>query len=501
MTVKPYSKTKPSGIEWLGEIAYDWTVRPIKHLVSTPVTDGPHETPEIFDEGVPFVSAEAVGGGRINFEKIRGHITAEDHKRFSRKYKPRRGDIYLIKSGATTGRVAMVETDVEFNIWSPLAAIRCEPTKADRRFLFFYMQSREFRTAIELSWSFGTQQNIGMGIIQNLAVPLPSLPEQSAIAAFLDRETGRIDELVGKKKELIERLKEKRSALISACVTRGLPAGAGKKYPRILQIYAEEVQKSKHLRPSAQSADQLPENPPLKPSGIEWLGDVPEHWKPLRLKHLLRLQRGAVKTGPFGSQLQSVEMMEGEIKVYNQRSVITRDFAGGDNYISMAKFGELRAFEVFPNDLLVTTRGTIGRCAVLPEDAERGILHPCLMRVQFDLRRVSNRFAEILIQESGRVLEQLQVKSNATTIDVIYSESLREIWFSLPPLAEQRAIAAYLDAETVKIDALVAKVETAIERLQEFRSALITAAVTGKIDLREEAGLSIEGRDRQKIEV
>lgn len=486
MTVKPYSKTKPSGIEWLGEIAYDWTVRPIKHLVSTPVTDGPHETPEIFDEGVPFVSAEAVGGGRINFEKIRGHITAEDHKRFSRKYKPRRGDIYLIKSGATTGRVAMVETDVEFNIWSPLAAIRCEPTKADRRFLFFYMQSREFRTAIELSWSFGTQQNIGMGIIQNLAVPLPSLPEQSAIAAFLDRETGRIDELVGKKKELIERLKEKRSALISRTVTRGLSA----------DLPPETLAKLEAI-----AGEKLPLNPTLKPSGIDWLEYVPEHWKPLRLKHLLRLQRGAVKTGPFGSQLQSVEMMEGEIKVYNQRSVITRDFAGGDNYISMAKFGELRAFEVFPNDLLVTTRGTIGRCAVLPEDAERGILHPCLMRVQFDLRRVSNRFAEILIQESGRVLEQLQVKSNATTIDVIYSESLREIWFSLPPLAEQRAIAAYLDAETVKIDALVAKVETAIERLQEFRSALITAAVTGKIDLREEAGLSIEGRDRQKIEV
>lgn len=207
MKLPAYLRTKPSGVEWLGDIAHGWAIRPIKHLVSTPVTDGPHETPEIFDEGIPFVSAEAVSGGRINFDKIRGHITADDHKRFSRKYKPRLGDIYLIKSGATTGRVAMVETDIDFNIWSPLAAIRCDPRKVDKQFLFFYMQSKEFQTAVELSWSFGTQQNIGMGVIQNLAVPLPSLPEQGAIAAFLDRGIGRVDRLVAKKRELIERLR------------------------------------------------------------------------------------------------------------------------------------------------------------------------------------------------------------------------------------------------------------------------------------------------------
>ncbi len=192
------SPQRPSGVDWLGDVAHHWTVIPIKHLVSTPITDGPHETPEILDDGIPFVSAEAVSGGRIRFDKIRGHISPEDHKRFSRKYKPRYGDIYLIKSGATTGRVAMVETDIEFNIWSPLAAIRCEPRKVSRHFLFFFLQSKEFRTAVELSWSFGTQQNIGMGVIQNLEVPLPPMPEQQAIAAYLDVETANLDSLVHK---------------------------------------------------------------------------------------------------------------------------------------------------------------------------------------------------------------------------------------------------------------------------------------------------------------
>lgn len=217
--LNPKAKLKPAGIEWLGGIASNWTINPIKYLVLTPITDGPHETPEVLDEGIPFVSAEAIKNNRINFDGIRGHISADDHKRFSKKYKPKRGDIFMVKSGATTGRIAMVETDVEFNIWSPLAAIRCNPVLADRYFIFFYLQSKEFQTAVALSWSYGTQQNIGMDVIQNLDVPCPPLPEQRAIADFLDRETGKIDRLVVKVEEAIERLQEYRSALITAAVT------------------------------------------------------------------------------------------------------------------------------------------------------------------------------------------------------------------------------------------------------------------------------------------
>lgn len=210
---------KSSGVDWLGEIAAHWRAIPLKHLVSTPITDGPHETPEILDEGIPFVSAEAISGGRINFERIRGHISVEDHHRYSKKYKPKRGDIYMVKSGATTGRVAMVETDAEFNIWSPLAAIRCDPRLADRDFVFLYLQSREYQAAVALSWSFGTQQNIGMGVIQDLAVPVPPLSEQRAIAAFLKSGTAALDLLVAKVEAAIERLQEYRIALVTAAVT------------------------------------------------------------------------------------------------------------------------------------------------------------------------------------------------------------------------------------------------------------------------------------------
>ncbi len=209
----------PSGIEWLGEIPEGWEVKPIKRITSIPVTDGPHETPEFFDNGIPLISAEAIKNDKIDFLKKRGFISIKDHARFSKKYKPQKGDIYMVKSGATTGNVAFVETDEDFNIWSTLAVIRPNYKKTTTSFTFFFMKSFNFFQSIELSWSYGTQQNIGMNIIENLPIIIPPLLEQNFITTFLDRKTVRIDALIEKKKRQIELLKEKRAALISAAVT------------------------------------------------------------------------------------------------------------------------------------------------------------------------------------------------------------------------------------------------------------------------------------------
>lgn len=251
MKTKAYPIYKPSGVEWLGDVPEHWTILPLKRIVCIPITDGPHETPEILDEGIPFVSAEAIRDNKIDFTKKRGFISESDHKRFSLKYHPKRNDIYMIKSGATTGNLAIVETDEEFNIWSPLAVTRVDKEKANARFILSVMNSKEFQTSVQLFWSFGTQQNIGMNVIENLATTLPPLPEQQAIAAFLDRQTGTIDALIARKQQLLELLKEQRTAMISRAVTKGLNP-----------------------------------NVKMKPSGVEWLGNVPEHWKVKPLRYL-----------------------------------------------------------------------------------------------------------------------------------------------------------------------------------------------------------------------
>lgn len=217
--LNPHVKMKDSGIEWLGNIKKEWFAIPIKYVVSTPITDGPHETPIIYDEGIPFVSAEAIDNGHINFNKIRGYISKKDNEKFSRKYKPKINDIYIVKSGATTGKIAKVETDIEFNIWSPLAAIRCDVDKIISDFAYFYFQSKEFQIGIELNWSYGTQQNIGMGVIQNLKIAVPNVIEQKQISNFLDNETSKIDKLLEKATKAVSLLQERRTALISAAVT------------------------------------------------------------------------------------------------------------------------------------------------------------------------------------------------------------------------------------------------------------------------------------------
>jgi len=209
---------KDSGVEWLGDIPEGWIVTKIKNMLATPVTDGPHETPEFLDEGVPFVSAEAISKGYINFNKIRGHISQEDNKKYSQKYSPELYDVYMIKSGATTGITAIVNDRVDFNIWSPLAVFRSN-TNLEPYYLLNYLRSANFQKAVELYWTYGTQQNIGMNVLENLYISIPPLQEQQAIASHLDDKTSKIDKLITKSTKAIDLLKEKRTALISAVVT------------------------------------------------------------------------------------------------------------------------------------------------------------------------------------------------------------------------------------------------------------------------------------------
>lgn len=216
--LNPNASMRDSGVEWLGEVPEHWEVLCIKHIVSIPVTDGPHETPAFIDDGIPFVSAEAVSSGKIDFEKIRAHISKEDNERYSKKYSPKMHDVYMVKSGATTGVTAIVETDMEFNIWSPLAVIRCK-NNSDPYFVLNFLRSFNFQEAVQLNWSFGTQQNIGMGVIENLHVTRPPVVEAKQIAKYLAEKCSIYDGVIDKANKQIELSKERRTALISAAVT------------------------------------------------------------------------------------------------------------------------------------------------------------------------------------------------------------------------------------------------------------------------------------------
>ena len=217
----PKAKMKDSGIDWIGQIPEHWNVRKTLFCLSMSITDGPHETPQLYDEGIPFVSAEAVscGNGRIDFDHVRGYISREFYEECCKKYIPKKNDIYMIKSGATTGKVALVDTDKEFTIWSPLAVFRCNQKVMHHEYMFFMLQSNLYQLQVQLGWTYGTQQNIGMRTLEKLKVPVPPINEQKQIANFITEKSKPIDEAIEGANQKIALLQERKQIIINDVVT------------------------------------------------------------------------------------------------------------------------------------------------------------------------------------------------------------------------------------------------------------------------------------------
>lgn len=443
---KPYPSYKDSGVEWLGNLPEHWNTKRLKHLAAL----NPESLSEDTDPTLEMLYVD-IGGVNSLGRIVEGEpLTFASAPSRARRL-VRNGDVIVSTVRTYLRAIAPIsDPDPRMVVSTGFAVVRPQdgltPDFAAYTLLAPYFVERVVANSKGVSFPAITETEMG-----TYELPMPSELEQHAIAAFLDRETAKIDALMTKKEKVIELLQEKRAALITQAVTKGLD-------------------------PSV----------PMKDSGVEWLGDVPAHWELSPLKRFILPVAGAIKTGPFGSQLLSSDMAAGDIKVYNQRTVIDRDFDAGDNFVSEDKFKQLANFVVHPGDILVTTRGTIGRCAIVPDSADKGILHPCLMRIQFDTSEILNEFAILLIQDSALVRTQLALASNATTIDVIYSETMREVIVPKPPVDEQGAIIAVVQRETDRINGLVQKIQYGIDRLKENRTALISAAVTGKIDVRGE---------------
>ncbi|EPG9351881.1 restriction endonuclease subunit S [Pseudomonas aeruginosa] len=452
MTFPAYPAYKDSGVEWLGEVPEHWAVHPLKRAIeriesgtSVNAADFPAEPGSL---GV--LKTSCVYTGKFDWAENK----SVDDEDLSRVSCPLRKDTLIVSRMNTpdlvgaTGLVTEAPNGIFLpdRLWQVYFLVNHSP-----EFLFYFSKSREYREQVKMACSgtSASMQNLGQDDFRGLLFAEPPKPEQTQIARFLDHETARIDALIEEQQRLIELLKEKRQAVISHAVTKGLD-------PTV----------------------------PMKDSGVEWLGEVPAHWQVGALKHFISPVPGAIKTGPFGSHLKSEDMKEGPYKVFNQRSVIDADFSAGDNFISEEKFAELRGFTAFPGDVLVTTRGTIGRAAILPDNAEVGILHPCLLRVQVDESKITSSYLCRLIQESHLLKTQLSLMSNSTTIEVIYSETMANLLIPVPPITEQAQIAAFLDDVISKFGALTSDANESVRLLQERRSALISAAVTGKIDVR-----------------
>lgn len=221
----------------------------------------------------------------------------------------------------------------------------------------------------------------------------------------------------------------------------------------------------------------------MKDSGLEWVGEVGADCSFVPLKYFLE-SKDAVKVGPFGSQLSGNDFSDDvtDYWVYNQRTVIDNEYETGNAYIQKEKFDSMTSFHVHADDILITTRGTIGKISKVPYGHKKGVLHPCIIRFRIDPKKYCYKLLEIIFNSSDFVTRQIIYKSNATTIEVIYSDTLRNIILPYYKYEKQEQIADYLQKQCDSLNALITDIQSQIEALEEYKRSVITEAVTKGLD-------------------
>lgn len=414
----------------------DWALGRLKNLLRRKITDGPHSTPVFLAEGVPFLSVDGIKDGELCFKKCR-YISPEDYAEFRKKADPEKGDILLGKA-ASTGKVAIVRTTRTFSIWSPLALIKLDKLKACPDYVWYSMGAKFFQAEIDDYCTSNTQKNISMDDIPRLPLFIPPLSEQRQIAAYLNRETAKIDKLIAKQQMLIKLLQEKRQAVISQAVTKGLDP-----------------------------------NVKMKDSGVEWLGQVPEHWTQLSIRHMTQILRGKFTHRPRNDPA----FYDGDFPF-----IQTGDITKADKYITSYKqtLNEKGAAvsRQFPSGTLVMAiAANIGDVGIINFSA----YFPDSIVGLVPRDRTNIDFLFYLMQALKPSLIQNATVSTQMNLN---ADQIARIAVVCPPLHEQIEIVKFVEANLNLFNRLSDKAQNAQNLLQEHRQALITAAVTGKIDVR-----------------
>ena len=417
---------KDSGIEWLGEIPAHWEVKSLKH-VATILEDRLNRRP---DSSVYVGLEDMVSwSGRLIVESDSDNVESNVNV-FSTR------DVLFGKLRPYLAKVAVAPFDGVCT--TEIVAIRAfADTSVD--FIFYCLIDRQFIDHVDRLTYGAKMPRVSPEQLGNSPHPVPPLPEQRAIADYLDNETTRIDTLIEKKRRLTNLLAERRQAIITEAVTKGLDRTAA-----------------------------------MKDSGIEWLGEIPAHWEAKRLKHLGHLRAGAgfpeVEQGILDEEIPFFKVGD----LAPNRNV--RFMNNWQHSISTDTARRLRAF-VFPQDTIVFAK--IG--AALYLNRRRVLPHPACIdnnMMGFTPQTCCPRWAFYLLNTVD-----LAWLVNPGAVPSVGENRLSNVQIACPPLPEQRAIADHLDTETQRIDTLVNKLERQIDLLAERRQAVITAAVTGKLDV------------------
>ena len=435
MKYKKYPKYKDSGVEWIGEIPEGWNTKRIRYCLENH-KQGFYSEEEYIDDGVKLVRITDIDDlGNINFQKMPFvKISTNDENSF----KVNNGDFLFARSG-TIGRFGLAE-NVERSVFASYL-IRFRFNNFSPNFLKLVFLSDYFKESLISSLHGGANKNIHAENIKEINIVFPiSIKEQDSIFECVDPKLLSFDELIAKSKEQITILEEKKQATINEAVTKGLD-------------------------PSV----------PMKDSGVEWIGEIPEGWEVRKLKFLAkRIQTGST---PPTNNLQYYE--NGKIDWYSpgdfNGNIILKNSDKKINQIAIQD-GKARLFEK-NSVLLIGIGATTGKTALVDRDfSTNQQINVISFRSNFNYK-----FGVYFLSTLERNLRE---NSNKATLPIFTQSQTKKIIMTLPPKEEQDQISEFLDKQTSQFDELITKSKQQITILEEKRQALITAAVTGKIDVR-----------------
>ena len=441
-----YPDYKDSGVEWLGEIPAHWEAKRLKDVASVQLSNVDKKT----EEGQPpvqlcnYVDVYYNETITADLEFMRASATREQRQRFQLRV----GDVVITKDSESWNDIAVpavvAEELTDVLCGYHLAQIRPR-RELDGRFLARQFSAIGTRDQFHVAANGITRFGLGADAIRTGVFPIAPNEEQRVIAAFLDRETAKIDALVVKKERLIELLHEKRTALITRAVTRGLDP-----------------------------------NVAMKDSGVGWLGEIPAHWDVKRLWHLTprdrKIMYGIVLPGP------NVDVGVPIVKGGDVARRLRLDALSRTSFEIESRYLRSR---LRGGDLVYAIRGSIGEVEVVPDELEGANLTQDAARVAYT--RATHGYWLLYALRSKGVFGQLEAGALGATIKGINIRDLKRARLPVPPWSEQREIASFLSAEIGKYGELSSMIRSAIDHLNEYRTALISAAVTGKIDVRTEA--------------
>ena len=416
-----YPEYKESGVEWLERVPAHWSIVSLKLLVD--VRDGTHDTPpyvEPNEQSFPLVTSKDVTSGKLIFDSCK-HISKNDYLSIIQRSKVDIGDILMPMIG-TVGSPIVVKDRNNFSIKNLALFKTANSTLVNASFLNYFIQSNECGVQFGLESRGGVQNFVSLSTLRDLGIPNAPFTEQIQIAAFLDHETAKIDALIEKQQTLIALLKEKRQAVISHAVTKGL-------------------------------------NPdvPMKDSGVEWLGAVPEHWGNGRLRWYINISSGD------GLSNSEFEMEQNETTKYrviggNGTLGYSTRVNTTQKAFAIGRVGALCGNVHFIDEECWITDNALKICSW--RDYEPDYLYFLLIATR--LNEHASRSAQPLI--TGEQVKSLNVP--------------------IPPANEQAKISDFIISELSRLSVLIDKCEEAIKLMQERRIAIISATVTGKIDVR-----------------